>query len=61
MRGIERRERSRPTRLFEGLAGLFEVGRSIDTEGNSVNDGHVDAHAVLQGAELLEALALLEG
>src|SRR6185436_15669175 len=38
----------------------FEVAGSIDTERNGVNERHVDAHAVLERAQLLQALALLE-
>jgi len=45
----------------EHRAGAREIVRSIDTERDGVNAGHVDAHAVLQRAQLLEALALLEG
>ena len=52
-------------RLFsaraEGVARPFEVGRSIDTEGNRVNERHVDPHAGLKGAQLLQAFAALQG
>ena len=45
---------------LEERARALEIGRSIDTEGNHVNEGHVDAHPRLQRAQLLQLLALLE-
>ena len=53
------RARAGAARL-EQRARAFEIGRSIDTEGNHVNEGHVDAHPRLQRAQLLQLLALLE-
>jgi hypothetical protein len=44
----------------EELASALEIGRSIDTERNGVNDGDVDPEAVLEGAQLLEAFSDLE-
>ena len=41
-------------------AGALEIGRSIDTVGNSVNDRDVDAHLSFERAQLLEPFALLE-
>ena len=41
-------------------AGALEIGRSIDTERNRVNERGVDAHARLERAQLLQPLALLE-
>ena len=38
----------------------LEIGRSIDTERNSVNDLDVDAHAGFERTQLLELLTLLE-
>ena len=38
----------------------FEVGRSIDTERDRVNERHVDAHAMFERSQLLEFLTLLE-
>jgi hypothetical protein len=35
-------------------ARLFEVGGSIDTERNRVNDFNVDAHAGFECAQLLK-------
>src|SRR4029078_12644895 len=35
----------------------LEVGRSIDTERNSVNERHIDAHAGFEGAKLLQLFA----
>ena len=40
--------------------GAGEIGRSIDTERNRVNERHVDAHAGFERAQLLEALAPLQ-
>ena len=42
------------------MTGALEIVGSIDAERNRVNERHVDAHAVLERAQLLEALALLE-
>src|SRR5215831_14426800 len=44
----------------QDLAGAREVGRSIDTERKRVNERHIDPHASLERAQLLEALAPLE-
>src|SRR5215831_14615296 len=44
----------------QDLAGAREVGRSIDTERKRVNERHVDPHARLERAQLLETLAPLE-
>src|SRR5690606_30948389 len=41
-------------------ARFFEFGGSIDAEWNGGNDGDVDPHASLDGAQLLELLAALE-
>ena len=40
--------------------GALKIGRSIDTEGNSVNDGDVDPHSGFEGAQLFQLLALLQ-
>ena len=42
------------------MAGAVEVGGRVDAERDRVDDRHVDAHAGLERAELLELLALLE-
>ena len=52
--------RAEPACARESAARPLEVGGSIDTERNSVNDRHVDAHAVLERPQLLELLAQLE-
>lgn len=44
----------------EHSAGLFEVGRSIDTQRNRVNDLGVDAHAGFERAQLLERFAFFQ-
>src|SRR5215470_15714436 len=51
-----------PERRLAGneLAGALEVGRRIDPERHGVNDAGVDAHAVLERAQLLEPLAALK-
>ena len=41
--------------------GLFEVGRSIDTERHRVNDGRVDSHARRERPQLLEPFAPWDG
>ncbi len=48
------------TRLSDELPGPLEVGGSIDTEGNSVNDGNVNPHAIFQGPELFQTLTGFE-
>ena len=42
------------------VTGALKVVGSIDAERNGVNERHVDAHAVLERAQLLEPLALLK-
>jgi hypothetical protein len=37
--------------------GPVQVGGSIDTQGHGVNERHVDAHAGLDRAQLLQPLA----
>ena len=44
-------------RSQQKAAGSLEVGGRVDTERNSVDDGHVDAHAGFQGAQLLQLFA----
>ena len=41
-------------------AGAGEVGRHVDAERHGVDEGDVDAHPGLQGAELLQPLAPLQ-
>ena len=41
-------------------AGALEIGRRVDAERHAVDERHVDAHAGLERAQLLELLALLE-
>ncbi len=43
--------------LRQELSGAGEVVRRIDTKRHRVDDRDVDAHAVLDGAELFELLA----
>jgi hypothetical protein len=45
---------------FNELTRPLEVGGSIDTERDSVNETDMDAHASFERAELLELLAQLE-
>jgi hypothetical protein len=40
--------------------GALKIGRSIDTERNSVNDGDIYPHSRFEGAQLFELLALLQ-
>ena len=42
------------------LARPLQISGSIDTERNGVNERHVDAHAVLERAQLLELFTLFE-
>src|SRR5215831_7200819 len=42
-------------------AGALEIGRSIDLDRHTVNERHVDAHAVLKRPQLLELFAPLQG
>ncbi len=44
-------------RLRQQCARPLKIGGSIDAERYGVNERHVDAHAILHGAQLLEALA----
>ena len=47
-------------RDLKELTRPLEVGRSIDTERDSVNETDMDAHAGFERAQLLELLAELE-
>ncbi len=44
----------------ENAPRLFEVGGSIDTERNRVNDLDIDAHAGFQRTQLLQRFALFQ-
>src|SRR5688572_9411272 len=54
------RKRRKPLPSGEQTTGALKVVGSIDAERNRVNERHVDAHAVLERAQLLEPLAFLE-
>src|ERR1700693_1847505 len=65
LRMIGPRPRRRPSACGrigppDEAARPLEIGRSIDTERNGVNDLDVDAHAGFERAQLLELLALLQ-
>ena len=52
-------DRRQPTSRRQHFARPREVGRSIDTERNGVNEHHVDAHAGFERTQLLEPLRLI--
>ncbi len=54
-----RDEKAEESRRDE-TAGALKVGRSIDTEGNSVNDRHIDPHLGFESAQLLKLFALFQ-
>src|SRR5215472_342524 len=43
------------------FAGPFQIVRSVDGERHLVNPGNLDAHSRFQRAQLLQALAFLQG
>ena len=58
--GLVLGRRARSSAGFKKFPRPRKIGRSIDTERDSVNEADMDAHAVLQRAQLLELLAGLE-
>jgi hypothetical protein len=51
---------TRSLRREDGTSPL-KIGRSIDTERQSVNERHIDTHPSLERPQLLELLACLKG
>jgi hypothetical protein len=57
--GLVRSEKARLAGRKD-LARTLKIGGSIDTQGNGVNDCHIDAHAILERPKLLERFAFFK-